>query len=245
MAKAKKTTTKSSGDDPKPDPPMFDQKSPIDLKDSFYHPFDVGQAQFSYPLSQITGVREGTEPDHMVFTVKEMVRIPLFGLDLKLDQLHFHAASEHQINGVSWPLELHLVHSIKGGQTGPTVGSSILVIGVFFFPATEAHPKLRVARTDSFYRGAKEQYAAGAKSLSNEITFNPNHCLPDLDERERFFRYEGSLTSGTLAEKVSWLVFERPVPVLTADIEPVLKEAKQPQQKIQSLNRRIVLRSFA
>jgi carbonic anhydrase len=240
---AKSSKAKGNSEKPTPSPPQFDQKSPIDLKDSFYHPFDVGQVQFYYPSSRVTAVREGSDADHMVFSVKDKIYIPLFGLTLKLDQLHFHAGSEHQTNGFSWPLELHLVHSIQGGQSGPTVGSSILVMGVFFFPSTEAHPKLASPRLDSFFRVAREPASADAK-ITDTITFNPNHCLPELDERHRFYRYEGSLTSGTLEEKVSWLVFERPVPVLAEDIEPVLKEAKQPQQKIQKLNRRIVLRSF-
>ena len=66
----------------------------------------------------------------------------------------------------------------------------------------------------------------------------------DCHDRQRFFRYEGSLTSGKFDETVSWLVFERPVPVLEGDIQPILAAAVQDQRHWQPLNRRIVLRSF-
>jgi hypothetical protein len=68
-----------------PPVPRFFQRSPIDLWDSesFYHPFDLGQVEFKYPLTSVQGVREG-EPVHGKVNVSSDVRIPLFGLSLRL-----------------------------------------------------------------------------------------------------------------------------------------------------------------
>lgn len=221
--------------------PAYFQRSPIDLKDTVFHPFDNGQVEFRYPLSEVRGQVEG-DPHHAKITILDDVRIPLFGMHLKLLQIHCHAPSEHTVCGVAWPLELHLVHEIVSGQRGATVGSTLLVIGVFFF----ASPDARTQRALPFLGAhlAEQKQDKGKRTARTPVIFDPNHCLPEEHDRDRFYRYEGSLTSGAMEETVSWLVFDRPVPVLSSDLRPILEAAEQPQQAIQPLNRRIVLRSF-
>jgi carbonic anhydrase len=226
-----------------PPPPIYNQQSPIDLKDSVFHPFDVGQVLFHYPLNKVTGIAEGPDPHHGKVNVQEEVLVPLFGLRLKLLQLHFHSPSEHLINGVAWPLELHLVHEIQAGQAGYTEESDTLVIAVFFFASAGAGERQSLAGLGTtLSEGPRVGKASDV--LSGPIEFNPNHGLPDVGDRHRFYRYEGSLTSGAFSETVSWLVFERPIPVLEGDLLPILAAAHQDQRRIQPLNRRIVLRSF-
>jgi hypothetical protein len=53
------------------------------------------------------------------------------------------------------------------------------------------------------------------------------------------------LTAGNLDEKVSRLVFERPVPALEADLRPILAVADQDARPVEPLNRRVVLHRFA
>src|SRR4051794_8928885 len=65
----KKTTA------PAPQVPRFFQRSPIDLKDSIYHPFDLGQVEFLYPLTSVQGMTEG-EPHHARVTVTNYERVP-------------------------------------------------------------------------------------------------------------------------------------------------------------------------
>jgi carbonic anhydrase len=224
--------------------PRYNQSSPLDFRETLYHPFDLGQLEFTYPLSKVTGTVEG-EGVHAKVELVNPVRIPLFGMQLKLEQLHFHAPSEHLVSGVSWPLELHLLHRIEGGQTGMTVKSDKLVIGVFFLGSADAASGSALSHFGKSFVTAREKRLASADSPAEIIEFNPNHCLPPIDQRSQFFRYEGSLTSGNYDETVSWLVFERPVAVLDADIAAILKAAEQQPRPPQELNRRAVLRSFA
>jgi carbonic anhydrase len=148
------------------------------------------------------------------------------------------------MSGVAWLLELHLVHEITGGQAGSTIGSEWLVIGVFFFAVESAKSRAALPQIAENLAGPAASDAAGARRPRN-ITFNPNHCLPDVEQRHRFYRYEGALTSGQLDETVSWLAFERPVSVLEADLRPILAASDQDARPVEPLNRRIVLRSFA
>jgi hypothetical protein len=59
-----------------------------------------------------------------------------------LNQFHFHSPSEHTINGVHYPLEMHMVHklfqasasntTIVPGNTGGAVLAKAAVIGIMF-----------------------------------------------------------------------------------------------------------------
>ena len=62
---------------------------------------------------------------------------------IPLNQFHFHSPSEHSINGVHYPLEMHMVHKLyqtSASNTAPvpanTGGTSVLakaaVIGIMF-----------------------------------------------------------------------------------------------------------------
>lgn len=228
--------------DPKP---VYLQQSPIDLGPSVYAPMDTGQMTFAYPTPAVTGVVEG-EGTHAKVNVRDDVRIPLLGMQLKLKQLHFHSPGEHSLHGVKWPLELHLVHDIVSGQTGMDTKSTLLVLGVFYYGATEgtALPILPKFGQQIQQARAKRQ-DAGISTNKEEIAFNPNHCLPPQGQRSRFFRYQGSLTSGAHDEIVSWVVFEQAVAVAHSDLEEILEAADQAPWPVQELNRRVVLRSFS
>lgn len=225
--------------------PVYLQQSPINLGWSVYAPMDTGQMAFAYPAPQVTGVVEGTGT-HAKVNVAEDVRIPLFGMQLKLKQLHFHSPGEHALHGVKWPLELHLVHEIVSGQSGMDVKSTLLVLGVFYYAATEATGLPILPKFGQQIQRARSQKPdAGASPSDGKFTFNPNHCLPPQGQRSRFFRYQGSLTSGAHEEIVSWVVFEQAVVVAHSDLEEILQAADQDPWPIQELNRRVVLRSFA
>ena len=118
------------------------------------------------------------------------------------------------------------------------------MIGIFFFASEEALQAAGPAQDRPVPRHDAKLQKSKGDWKSQTIEFNPNNCLPDLADRPRFYRYEGSLTSGDLDERVSWLVFERPVPRSAGRIDPILAVAEQPQRPVDELNRRYVLRSF-
>ncbi len=67
---------------------------------------------------------------------------PYAGQFLPLNQFHFHTPSEHTINGVHYPLEMHMVHKLfQASASDPTIVSastagavlkSAAVIGIMF-----------------------------------------------------------------------------------------------------------------
>ncbi len=109
----------------------------------------------------------------------------------QLVQFHFHAPSEHTLNGVRYDAELHLVHTNSIGQTA--------VIGVLLSSSAAGLPIFDTIMANS-------PTSPGEIELSEEI--NVSHLLP-VDKG--FYRYAGSLTTPACTEGVQWFLLKNPV----------------------------------
>jgi carbonic anhydrase len=124
-------------------------------------------------------------------------------VDYKFLQFHWHAPSEHELNGQKFPMEMHLVHRVNG--TGP-----ILVVGVFIKAGKE---NSELAKIFSHLPDGTDERRAVAR-------FNLTKLLPHGLES---YRYNGSLTtpdaSGVFQEGVSWVVLAEPIEMSQQQIE--------------------------
>jgi carbonic anhydrase len=120
------------------------------------------------------------------------------GKMFNLVQFHFHTPSENQINGKTYPLEVHLVH--KDG-----IGA-LAVIGVMFEVGNPSE------LLGTIWKNASEKVNEPTK-LTQEI--NPMNLLP---EDKAYFRFNGSLTTPPCSEGVRWFVMKKP---LTASPEQI------------------------
>ncbi|XP_019616020.1 PREDICTED: carbonic anhydrase-like [Branchiostoma belcheri] len=189
------------------------------------------------------------------------------GNNYKLAQFHFHwsfldnlwAGSEHEVNGQIYPAELHLVHWNADQHTDlgdAVVGSrtnhaSLAVLGFFIEfcnsdnPAFE--PLLKYIANVS-QSGTTFKYPMADR-------FSLDSLLPT--DRTKFFRYNGSLTTPTCNEVVTWTVFKETISIsrnqLTKFINSVYYEAlpntaatkmQGNYRPPQALNGRTVYRSF-
>jgi len=120
------------------------------------------------------------------------------GSDIELDtvryellQFHYHAPSEHVIDGKSFPAEIHLVH--KNAEGG------LAVIGILLEEGNENSafdPFMNHLPTEK-----SEVQDAG-------VTIKVHEFLPVI---QTTFRYSGSLTTPPCTEGVSWLLMTMPV----------------------------------
>lgn len=136
--------------------------------------------------------------------------------------LHFHAGSEHTINGVRYPMEAHFVHAADNG--------AVAIMGVLFVEG-EHNPHL--GKLISTLPGAIGSY-------NPQMVFDLGTLLPGAGA---MYRYNGSLTTPPCSETVSWMVFETP---LTASREQIIVfETLFPKsyRPTQDVGRRFVLRS--
>jgi carbonic anhydrase len=109
-----------------------------------------------------------------------------------LVQFHFHTPSEHKVDGVSHPMELHLVHKLSADASAP-----LAVVGVFLDPGAE-HTALK----DMLANVPMAEYQ---ELDSCTVQVDLNALLP---AKKSFFAYSGSLTTPPCSEGVQWLVMK-------------------------------------
>ncbi|MET0343427.1 MAG: carbonic anhydrase family protein [Polyangiales bacterium] len=121
----------------------------------------------------------------------------------ELQQFHFHAQSEHTLDGAHRELELHLVHKSAEGK--------LLVLGVFIEPGA-ANATLSAAGWDDLPLDANQSFSQPARH------FDARTLIPG----GATYRYEGSLTTPPCTEQVSWIVYEKPITMSRAQIRKFL-----------------------
>lgn len=107
----------------------------------------------------------------------------------KLIQLHFHADSEHTLEDVQYPAEMHLVHQADDGQ--------LAVLALL----------IKISETTQFDYIADKAPEPGEQK---QVKLHLEKIIPD--NRERFV-YQGSLTTPPCSENVRWMVFKQPLQV--------------------------------
>ena len=107
----------------------------------------------------------------------------------QLKQFHFHAPSEHRVDGKDYPMELHLVHALQSGAE-----TKLAVIGVFIVITDVTSPFLA-------------QFVA-KKDLTN-VDFST--LVSKIQSSTAFYRYAGSLTAPPCTEGVQFLIASDPV----------------------------------
>lgn len=216
-------------------PPTLFQRSPIDIVDAIAAV--LPPIEFAYkPIVAGDIVESPTGHGHNIAFKVEVGGIRVGTVEAKLIQLHFHAASEHHVSGQEFPLELHMVHEI----VNPRTVSTLLVVAVLF-------STVKKKQVSNYSRDVTMIFKSLVFDIKSDPTmpFQLNHLLPkDPLGYFGYYRYEGSLTTGSLDEKVSWLVLRQTVQVVQSDVAPLIKAATHEDLKPQDLNRRFVLRNF-
>ncbi|WP_353643284.1 carbonic anhydrase [Mesorhizobium sp. WSM2239] len=136
-------------------------------------------------------------------------------------QFHFHAPSEHHVEGRLFPMEAHFVHK-------DTKSDALGVLGVFLTPG---------AANASF----AELAAAFPSKAGEEITVEDADPTGLLPTALGYWTYEGSLTTPPCTENVDWMLAMQPVEVAAADIKRFTSLYPMSARPIRSPNRRFIL----
>ncbi len=145
----------------------------------------------------------------------------LGGEEFHLLQVHYHAGSEHLINGKRYAAEFHFVHQAEDGH--------LAVIGVLVTPGR-----------------FNEAWRPFAKVVS-EATATPEDTVIDIDleamlpSNLQTARYDGSLTTPGCTEGVKWNVLVHPVQLSKAQIRQFTRVYSNTFRPVQPLNNRTVV----
>jgi carbonic anhydrase len=176
------------------------QQSPIDIP-SHISPGDFSALTFDYAPAPATLVDNGhTVQVNLTDGASE---VELDGDRYSLVQFHFHAHSEHSVDGVYMPLELHLVHRSAGG--------SLAVVGVFLEIGEVNAPLSPV------FDGMQH---ASLDPLPVVTDVDPAALLPGS---LRGWAYAGSLTTPPCTEGVRWHVMSTSLQVSAAQLDAFTK----------------------
>lgn len=148
--------------------------------------------------------------------------VTIDGKVFELKQFHFHAPSENQINGKSFPFEAHLVHMDQNGN--------IAVIGIMY---TEGKENKALAEFWSLI----PENAGDSKKLEKIV--DASLLLP---AEQSYYRFNGSLTTPPCTEGVLWILFKESVSISKEQVEKFAKIMKHPNNRpVQPVNARPVL----
>ena len=146
--------------------------------------------------------------------------ITVDGTTSKLLQMHYHAKSEHTINGNYSPAEVHFVHKSDAGV--------LTVIGVMLEEGSSSN-----AAWEPFVK------AIGTpQGTTKTTTFDWPAMLPTSLQS---VRYSGSLTTPPCTEGVNWLVMKKPVALSKAQIDAITAVYSDNYRPVQPLNGRAVV----
>lgn len=140
------------------------------------------------------------------------------GVDHHLQQMHFHAPSEHTVQGERYPVEFHFVHADAEGN--------LAVVAVF--GKAGAHDDA----FDAYIEGA----AAGSTSAREHVV-DVGAMLPT---DRSYWSYDGSLTTPPCTEGVHWVVLATPVELGQDQIDALTAVHHDNDRPIQPLDGRTV-----
>ncbi len=139
----------------------------------------------------------------------------------ELAQFHFHAPSEHTVDGKNFPMEMHLVHSNAKGE--------LAVIGILIAEGKHNH------NFDTFFNNMPKK--PGESKHLEHVNINIDDLLPSL---LRYFHYSGSLTTPPCSEGVNWFVSQAPIELSAQQIAQFTAVINHNSRPVQALNGREV-----
>ncbi|MET0385992.1 MAG: carbonic anhydrase family protein [Polyangiales bacterium] len=167
-------------------PPSMSPQSPINFPPDVVAG-DLPDLTLDYADSQVS-IRNTGGTVQYNYDPGSSLRIGVMPYDLV--QFHFHAHSEHTLDGWHAPLELHLVHR---GQDG-----TLLVLGVML--------------VEGEHNAVLDDAAWGELPASPHTTIelsDRRFHVGELIPNGPTYRYTGSLTAPPCTADVSWVVFQR------------------------------------
>ena len=202
-------------------------QSPIDIENASTS--ELPEIETNFPSAELKIIHHAHKADventgHTIqVDYSEGDTLKMDGIDYALWQYHFHAPSEHTVNGKHTAMEMHMVHRTADGK-------NLAVVGVLIEPGTQTNSAF-----DPIWANLPNKKSE--KNHLENVEVDVNRLLP---ESKATYRYDGSLTTPPCSEKVKWVIFSNPIQLSAAQIGKFTELIKENNRPTQPLNGRIV-----
>ncbi len=171
-------------------------QSPIDIESYASQKTDSIDLDFDYHACSLDIENNG----HTIQANPEDDNVISYhGKTFHLRQFHFHEPSEHRLDGIIYPMEIHLVHADDEGH--------LAVVGLF----VKEGPKNKVL--EDLWENLPTHVAEHKHSAHD---CNIAELLP---AEKTIYHYSGSLTTPPCSEGVEWFLVEQPVSMSKEQID--------------------------
>ncbi len=192
---------------------LGNKQSPINLENG--SKANLPKIEFTYDHTPFQIVNNG----HTIkINYKPGSRITIRNKEYELLQFHFHAPSEHTLNGKSYPMEVHLVHQSAYGEYA--------VLGIF----------IEEEKENEFINVLWSNIPpSGEENTVSGVEVNASALPP---QNKSYYRYDGSFTTPPCTEGVSWNVFKTPIEAFKEQIANFTSFYNGNARPVQPLNER-------
>ena len=133
------------------------------------------------------------------------------GITYDFKQMHFHTPSEHLIDGITYPMEMHIVTMKPPKDKNGT--PRYLVIGILF---KEGKSNKFI---DEFLNLIPKKEHSLTPLKEGTVKLDDLFSSDELHDVGNFYHYQGSLTTPPYTETVQWFVFK---PIVEASPEQII-----------------------
>lgn len=173
-------------------------------------------------LEQRARVMDLVDNGHTIQVTNDVpMALDMDGVHYELVQFHFHAPSEHTIDGEHAPLEVHLVHKSAGGE--------LAVIGVLVEEGE--HDVL----WDPIIGNLPDSQGDDRRLENLDLDMNELRPLPKI-----YYRYQGSLTTPPCSEGVQWIVMAEKRQISSGQMAEMVSHLHDNNRPVQPLGARTI-----
>ena len=199
------------------------EQSPIDLRDARVVEGNKVQRELRstvLTMDERAHVMDLIDNGHTIQITNDVpAALDLDDQHFELVQYHFHAPSEHTVDGEHAPLEVHFVHKSKAGR--------LAVFAVFVEEG--AHDPI----WDPVLAALPSEEGDARHLDDLELNVDELTWLP-----LRYFRYEGSLTTPPCSQGVHWVVMAEPRQISADQMQAITSHLHDNNRPVQPVGER-------
>lgn len=147
-------------------------------------------------------------------------------------QMHFHTPSEHQLDGMTYPMEMHIVNAAEDEENGRI---EYLVVSILF----------KMGEENKFISGFRDLIPEEIHSIHNiqsgRVRLSDLLMVPRKNKSEEgLYFYKGSLTTPPYTESVHWYIDKHIYEASPEQIKTIEKFEGHNARKVQEIHERTI-----